>query len=74
MMTRYVFEEIFIKGVRKFKDPVTGKPRQETRRFFQTINPFNKDKDGLPKTREQIVREITAQRDAWLAEGPKAAP
>ncbi len=67
-MTRHKFEEIFVKGIRKFKDPLSGKNRQETRKFWQTQNPFNKDASGVVKSRDLIISEITAQRDAWLAE------
>ena len=67
-MTRIVFQEIAVRGVKKFKDPGTGKQRQVTRKFCQTVNPFNKNADGTVKTPEQIRAEIIAQRDAWLKE------
>lgn len=70
-MTRYVFNEVSIKGVKRWKDPVSGKPRQETRKFFQTINPFNKDDRGEPKCRDQILKEIKRERDEWLAVPPQ---
>lgn len=70
-MTRYVFNEVAVKAVKRWKDPVNGKPRQETRKFFQTINPFNKNADGTPKTRDQIMVEIKRQRDEWLAVPPQ---
>jgi hypothetical protein len=64
---RLTFQEVAIRGVRRWTE--NGKKRQETRKFFQTINPFNKGEDGIPKTREQIMAEIKAERDAWLGEG-----
>ena len=63
---KYTFNEVSIRGVRKWKDPVTGKPRQETKKFYQTINPWNTTKDGNPKSREQIMAEIMAERDSWM--------
>lgn len=43
---------------------------QETRKFFQTINPFNKAEDGSVKTRDQIMVEILARRDEWMRSPP----
>lgn len=59
------FEEVSVKAVKRWVDE-NGKKHQQTKKFYQTINPFNKDKDGFPKNREQILAEIKAERDAWL--------
>jgi len=65
MRLRYVFEEVSVKATKRWKDD-TGKMRQQTKKFCQTINPYNKNKDGTCKTRQQITVEITQARDAWL--------
>lgn len=65
-MTTISFQRVAIKGVRRWKE--NGKPRQKTMTFEQTINPFNKDKDGFPKTREQIMHELKRERDRWESE------
>lgn len=65
-MTTYRFQEVSLRGTRHWKD-AAGKRHQETRRFFQTVNPFNKNADGTEKTRPQILDELRAERDAWLA-------
>lgn len=65
---RVRFDEIAVKATRRWVDPSTGKKRQETKVFWQTLNPFNKNADGSIKTAEQIRAEVTSQRDAWLAE------
>lgn len=62
---RINFDEVAVKATRRWVDE-SGKKRQETRKFWQTINPFNKGADGLPKTRDQILKEILAERDAFL--------
>lgn len=62
---RITFEEVAVIATKRWTDE-TGKRRQQTRRFYQTISPFNKNKDGTVKTREQINAEIKAERDAWL--------
>ena len=59
------FEEIKVKGVRRWTDK-NGKKRQKTKIFSQTVNPFNKNSAGLPKTRQEIMAEISAERDAWV--------
>lgn len=61
------FQEVAIKGVYKWKDPATGRQRQSTKKFFQTVNPFNKNSKGEVKNRDEILLELTAERDAWLA-------
>lgn len=65
-MPKINFEVVSVKGTRKWSE--NGKPRQETKEFFQTLNPFNKNEDGTLKTKQQAFSEITLQRDAWLAE------
>lgn len=60
------FEVVTVKATRRFKD-ADGKPRQQTKKFEQTINPWNTNKDGSAKTREQIVVELNKARDSWLA-------
>lgn len=62
------FEEIRVKATRRWVDPVTGNKRQETKKFWQTISPFNKNPDGSRKTSDQILAEVKAERDAWLAQ------
>ena len=72
-MIRIVCKEIAIKATHRWVD-ADGKKRQETRKFWQTINPFNTLPDGSLKTADDIMREITAERAAWLAEKEGAAP
>ena len=65
-MTRVRFEEVSIKRTFRWRDPVTGKPRQETKKFWQTVNPFNIGADGSPKTRGAIMLELEQQAWLWL--------
>lgn len=67
------FQEVALKGVHKWKDPVTGRPRQTTKKFFQTISPFNTNAKGDVKSRDEILRELTVERDAWLVAQRAAA-
>ena len=65
---RVTFDEVKLKGVRRWKEPETGKPRQQTRVFMQTVNPFNKLPDGTMKDRQTIMAELIAERADWLTE------
>lgn len=62
---RTTFEEVAISATKRWTDEA-GKKRQKTRKFWQTLSPFNKCADGSLKTRDQIMVEIKAQRAAWL--------
>jgi hypothetical protein len=66
-MATYNFEEVSIQHTKRWTDPVTGKKRQQTKKFYMTLNPFNKNEDGTVRTRQDIYRELAKQRDAWLA-------
>jgi hypothetical protein len=59
------FNWVGVKATKRFKDE-NGKSRQITKHFRQTLNPFNKNADGTMKTRDQIMAEEIANRNAWL--------
>jgi hypothetical protein len=63
-MTTIRFQEVTLRGVWRWQD-AEGKWHQQTKKFFQTLNPFNKTADGTVKTREQIMQELRAERQAW---------
>lgn len=62
--TRINFSRVYIKALKRWKE--NGKPRQKTRVFEQTINPFNKNADGSVKTYDDIMKENLQARQAWL--------
>jgi nitroimidazol reductase NimA-like FMN-containing flavoprotein (pyridoxamine 5'-phosphate oxidase superfamily) len=64
--TRY--EEVSVKGTKRWKDS-NGKWHQKTKKFWQTISPFNL-KDGRSKDYSEILREVIVERDEWLKEKP----
>lgn len=70
-MTTVHFREVVIRGMRRWKD-AEGKKHQETKKFFQTVNPFNLNADGDPKSDCEILDELIAERRKWMAE--KMAP
>ena len=65
-MARIVFAEVVLKGVFRWRERPTGRIRQRTRKFSQTINPWNKNAAGLVKSREEIWNELKSERDLWL--------
>ncbi|QDJ96512.1 hypothetical protein Xoosp13_326 [Xanthomonas phage Xoo-sp13] len=60
------FDTVAVKATKRWVDK-EGKKRQVTKTFFQTLNPFNRKSDGTIKDRSDIMAEITAERDAWMA-------
>ena len=48
--------------------PACGKSAIRTKKFFQTLNPFNKNDDGSVKTRDQIMVELSAQASKYRSE------
>lgn len=43
--------------------------RRAQKTFHQTVNPFNKNDDGTPKTYQQVLESVQAQADAWEPTG-----
>lgn len=46
----------------------SGKRRTRREKFWQTLNPFNKNADGEPKTAQEIRVELAEKIKAWRAE------
>lgn len=64
-MTWIHFSEVTLRGEKRGKCVSCGKRRKRVKRVFQTINPFNKGPDGLPKTRERILHELREELVRW---------
>jgi hypothetical protein len=63
---RYTFAQVKLKATKRWVH--NGRKRQETRTFMQTINPYNKNEYGNPKHHDEIMVELIAERNKWLAE------
>lgn len=59
------YEVVKIKGVKKGKCIKCGKYTARQKIFWQTLNPFNKNKKGFPKTRDEILLDLLIERDEW---------
>lgn len=64
-MTRITFNEVALYGTRTFKCATCGKRRVRRRKFWQTLNQFNKNPDGTVKTEQDIHRALAAEIAAW---------
>jgi hypothetical protein len=62
-MTTIRFREINAKRQVKVPCIACGKVLNRTIKEFQTINPFNVDENGAPKTEIQIYSELPIQLD-----------
>lgn len=63
------FEEVVVKDTIKKKcREGCGRTVQETEKFTQTINPFNKNKDGQVKTHGEIMDELIPRLNNWKKE------
>lgn len=69
-MTRIYFDEVSVIAVKKWIDE-TGRKRQKTKKFYQTLNPYNQNVHGVPKSRVEIMNEIMAERKSWLESDSK---
>lgn len=68
-MTRYVFERVERRATKRVKCAGgCGKLQPRARTFYQTINPFNKRADGLPKTRQDILAELEVEARNWQSD------
>lgn len=60
------FREISRNAKKSGLCPRCGKRRTRTRRFYQTLNPYNRNLDGSPKTIEQIYEELKVAIADWV--------
>lgn len=64
-MTRYVFREIKLTGTKSIRCEGCGKKLNRQKKFYQTLNPFNRNKEGVPKTEDEIRTELLADIAEW---------
>lgn len=64
---RIYFEKVSLYGSKAGKCGC-GKRRQRKVTITNTINPFNKNSEGAPKSREEVLADVKKELDAWYAE------
>ena len=62
---RYTFEVVKWQASKMVKCPSCKKTLKRSKTFEQTINPFNKNAMGLPKSRTEILIELKARATEW---------
>lgn len=63
------FNEVAIHGMKSVKCAGRcGRGLKRSRKFYQTLSPFNKKQSGELKSRDEIYAELIAERKAWMAE------
>jgi hypothetical protein len=66
-MTTVVFQEIIKRAEKSGACSVCGKTAKRSEKFWQTVNPFNKNLDGSIKSSDDIRKELDAQIAGWRA-------
>jgi hypothetical protein len=67
-MSRITFDEVSLRAAKTVKCSGCGKRLTRSRKFYQTINPFNKREDGLIKSRNDIYSELIEAANKWKKE------
>ncbi|MBP2581860.1 hypothetical protein J3A78_002338 [Streptomyces sp. PvR006] len=64
-MPTYRFEQVPLTAKKSVPCTICGKQVRRQCTFMQTISPFNKHPDGIPKSRIDILQELKAQANKW---------
>jgi hypothetical protein len=59
-----VFPEVWLGAVKRYVC-ACGRRCVRKKKFFQTINPYNKNAQGNMKSREEIMVQLRHDRDGW---------
>jgi len=65
---KITFYEISRYGEKNCKCSKCGKKIKRKRKFYQTLNPWNKNKDGALKIKSEIELELSQSIKKWLNE------
>lgn len=63
---KVVFELVKLYATKSGRCPKCGKRAIRTTTFSQTLNPFNKNTEGRPKTRKEIWEDLENERNTWM--------
>jgi hypothetical protein len=66
---RITFQEVSLHAEKRVKCAGgCGRTLSRRKKFYQTVNPFNKMADGTVKSRYEIMPELKVESDKWLKE------
>ena len=64
----HTYEQLQTAAVKSLPCPGCGRKVRRQRTFTQTLNPFNRNAAGDPKTRPEVYESLRAKAAAWRAE------
>lgn len=68
-MTQVPFSEVFIHAAKSGTCAACGKRAHRKKKFWQTLNPFNKNAAGFPKSSGEVYEELSKASSAWMKAG-----
>lgn len=64
-MVRINFQEVSLLGEKRVPCAVCGKRLTRKTKVWQTENPYNRNVDGVPKSRQEIYAELQQEIRDW---------
>ena len=64
-MTIYRFERVKSSAFKSGKCAVCGKTAKRTRVFENTVNPYNRNEDGTPRTYAEVRKRVDKMAREW---------
>lgn len=65
---RFVFEEVSLRAAKSLPCPGCGKKVRRQKTFTNTVNPWNVNEDGTPRTRDEIWEVLRNKASVWQTE------
>ena len=60
------YERVRAQRTRRGTCPGCGKAVTRSRTFENTVNPFNRNEDGIVRTYREVWKRVNAVADAWV--------
>ena len=67
-MTTYTFREVSVFADKHGTCQVCGKRAKRSRKFAQTISPFNTNPDGSVRSAREVLDAVQAEAAEWKSE------
>ena len=67
-VNRITFERVALRFSKSGRCPKCGKSIRRSITMDETLNPWNKNAHGLPKSRAEIYESLRVKGDAWKAQ------
>ena len=65
-MTRYTFPSIKRRAEKVGACPVCGKRSQKAKTFENTVNPWNRNTDGSPRSFDEVTEHVKQLATDWI--------